>query len=334
MQNKKVRVNNNQCKAIGKVLQNLSVKSSVYEREFFTFPAKPESKLRAYLFSIAICQQTHNLINKRLNLVGFNYLEKVYTDLAKADSELIDPAFVARQSTHELSSKLAQLFSDTGDIEHSTLDRLAERSDLLIDMSSKLVNGYSGQISTLLARSNGYLGGERGIYQLLSDFQAYSDPFRKKSSLLVTFAQKAGLLTIKDIDHLVPIMDYHMQRVLLRFGCVEILDARLKQALIDQEKMESDAEIRFASIEAVRQLARYSGHPLLAIHDFLWPLGRSCCKEKPLCKHGACDKNPCTFNAFVHLSSHKNCAFDGVCKGSMSEEYIKLWQPIIETHYY
>ncbi len=26
--------------------------------------------------------------------------------------------------------------------------------------------------------------------------------------------------------------------------------------------------------------------------------------------------------------------FEGTCKGSLHEEYIKLWQPIVETHYY
>ena len=129
-------------------------------------------------------------------------------------------------------------------------------------------------------------------------------------------------------------MDYHIQRVLLRLGCVEILDIRLKEALIKQVPVDSDDEIRSASIEAVKQLALDSGHTTTMIHDFLWPLGRSCCKEKPLCKHGVCDKTPCTFELFVPLSSHKTCVFDGTCKGSLSEDYINLWQPIVETQYY
>jgi hypothetical protein len=293
-----------------------------------------ETKLRVYLFSVAICHQTHTLINKRLNLVGFNYLEKVFVDLAKAHSELLVPASVAQQTSQELSSKLAILFSDTGLSKDATLDRLTQRSDLLIEMSRKLVDRYSGQISTLLSRSEGFLNGKQGIYNLLSDFEAYSDPFRKKSSLFVTLAQNAGLLNVQDVDNLVPIMDYHIQRVLLRLGCVEIVDLKLRQALIDQEKVDSDEEIRFASIEAVKQLALDSGHSSAIIHDFLWPLGRSCCKEKPLCKNGVCDKNPCTFDLFVNLPSHKQCVFEGTCKGNLDERYIKLWQPIVETQYY
>ena len=214
------------------------------------------------------------------------------------------------------------------------LDRLAERADLLIEISKKLLDKYSGSISALLMMSNGYLNGERGIYNLLADFKAYADPFRKKSSLFITVTELARLLDIKDIDNLVPIMDYHIQRVLLRFGCVEILDSKLKHALMNREKIDSDEEIRFASIEAVKQIARHSGHPSTVIHDFLWPLGRSCCKENPLCKSGICDKNPCTFELFVKLPVHKKCVFEGVCKSSLSEEYIKLWQPMVETQYY
>jgi len=330
----KVQVDIEQCKAVGKILQHLSIRPSAYEREFITFKMDPETKLRAYLFSVGICHQTHTLINKRLNLVGFNYLEKVFVNLAQTHSEMLDPAFVGRQTSQNLSSRIALLFSDTGDSKDSTLDRLIERSELLIEMSRKLVDRYSGQISTLLAMSGGNLSGERGIYNLLSDFQAYLDPFRKKSTLFVTLAQSAGLLNVKDIENVVPIMDYHMQRVLLRLGCVEIVDLKLRHALVNHEKVDSDEEVRFASIEAVKQLASHSGHPATIIHDFLWPLGRSCCKEKPLCKSGICDKNPCTFDLFVNLHSHKRCVFEGTCKGSLSEEYIKLWQPIVETQYY
>jgi hypothetical protein len=330
----KAQVNIDQCKAVGKILQKLSIKPSMYQREFITFEADPETKLRAYLFSVAICHQTHILINKKLNLVGFNFLEKVFVDLARARSEILDPAYVVQQTNQGLSSKLARLFSETGKEKDSTLDRLAERSDLLIEMSRKLVDKHSGQISRLLSKGNGRLNGDQGIYQLLADFMAYADPLRKKSTLFVVLAQNAGLLDIKDVQNMVPIMDYHIQRVLLRLGCVEVLDPKLREALINREKLDSDEEIRNASIEAVKELAFHSGHPDSIIHDFFWPLGRSCCKEKPLCKSGICDKKPCTFELFVHLPSHKNCVFDGICKGSLSEQYIKLWQPLVETQYY
>jgi hypothetical protein len=330
----RVEVSVEQCAAIGKILQKLTLKPKVFERDYITFKADPEIKLRAYLFSVGICHQTHTLISKKSNLVGFNYLEAASVRLAQTCSPLLDPFFVSRQDPQKLSDDLALLFSDTGDRKDSTLDRLDERVELLVDMNRKLVEKYSGKISTLFEISKGRADGEQGLYQLLSDFIAYSDPLKKKSTLFITIAQSAGLLNVQDVDNMIPIMDYHMQRVLLRLGCVEIRDAKLRNALIKQEKIDTDEEIRSASIEAIRELARHSGHHATAIHDFLWPLGRSCCKEKPLCKSGVCDKKPCTFDLFVNLSEHKKCVFDGTCKGSLHEEYIKLWQPIVETHYY
>lgn len=331
----RVTVNIEQCKAIGKVLRTLSIKPTVYQREYFRLNVPDEMKLRMFFFSIGICQQTHTLISKKLNLVGFNYLEKIFSDLAKIDSELLDPFFVKNQTSQALSKRFAMLFSETGDPKNCTLDRLEERSRLCIDMAQKLVDHYAGQVGTLIIKSQGYLAGEQGIYRLLSDFEAYSDPFKKKSSLFVTFTHQVGLFAIQDLKHLIPIMDYHMQRVLLRFGCVEVLDEQLRQALIKQENLPSDEEIRSASINAVHQLAHYSGHSVFNIHDFLWPLGRSCCKEKPLCQHGCCDKAPCTFDSFVQLPSHHtHCSFEGICKGSLTEEYRNLWQPLVDTHYY
>jgi len=330
-----VRVDIDQCKAIGKVLGTLSIKPTVYRREYFSLPTTPETKLRMFFFQIGICQQTHALMSKKLNLMGFNYLEKVFVDLANTKSELLDPFFLRSQKTRTLSERLASLFSETGSAEDSTLDRLEERSRFLIDMSHQLIERYEGQVSNLLSKSQGYLGGEQGIYRLLSEFEAYSDPLKKKSSLLVTFAKNVGLFTIHDSENLIPIMDYHMQRVLLRFGCIEILNSEIRRALIQQEMVASDEEIRSAAIIAVHQLARFSNHSVFDIHDFLWPLGRSCCKEKPLCQHGHCDKFPCTFDSFATLPTpHTHCIFEGTCKGSLNEEYRKLWQPIVETHYY
>ncbi len=71
----KATVNIDQCKAIAKVLAKLQINPAVNQREYLSFPLQAESKLRMFLFTIAICQQTHTLINRKLNLVGFNFLE-------------------------------------------------------------------------------------------------------------------------------------------------------------------------------------------------------------------------------------------------------------------
>lgn len=331
---KRVVVNSEQCALIAKVLQGLQIRQSVFEREFITFSSSSETKLRAYLYVVGICQQTHLLANTRLNLYGFNYLEKVFVDLAKADSEFLNPLFLAKQSISELSERLALLFSAAGDGKECTLDRLSERSNQLIDMGRKLLDHFSAHVTKLFEMSSGCLSGDKGIYAQLQHFEAYCDPMKKKSSLFIKFAMEAGLVSINDIQNLKPIIDYHVQRVLLRFGCVEIVDRQLKQALINREKLNSDVEIRTASLQALQLLAQNSGHTCMAVHDFLWPLGRSCCLEKPLCKSHSCDKSPCTFHLFVNLPSHDSCLFEKSCKAAAHDEYRNLWQPIVETHYY
>jgi hypothetical protein len=299
----KVRVDQEQCRVIGKVMKGFTIRQSSLEREFITFESDPETKLRAYLYVVGICQQTQILAHKKLNLYGFNYLEKVFVDLGKAHSELLEPTFLAQQSSSDLSLRLGILFSETGLSKDATLDRLGERSGQLIDMGQKLVERHAGRMTDLIEKSGGFLSGTGGLYALLNEFEAYSDPLKKKSSLFVKFAMEAGLIEVKDLDVLVPIIDYHVQRVLMRFGCVEIIDPDLKKALINRDQVSSDVEIREASLQALRYLAEESGHTGMAVHDFLWPLGRSCCLEKPLCQSGSCDKKPCTFNLFVNLDS-------------------------------
>ncbi|MCK4808355.1 MAG: hypothetical protein KAS90_01910, partial [Candidatus Aenigmarchaeota archaeon] len=141
------------------------------------------------------------------------------------------------------------------------------------------------------------------------------------------------MTNIKDPENFVPVIDYHMQRVLLRMGCVEITDLELKRKLWNREKLESDVAIRNACIQAIKIISNISGHNILKMNDFFWPL-RSCCEEKTLCFDKVCNKDPCTFNLVVDLPSHNTCVFEKVCKGSTNEEYRKYWQPIVSTHFY
>ncbi len=145
---------------------------------------------------------------------------------------------------------------------------------------------------------------------------------------------EAGLLNIHDSENFIPIMDYHMQRVLLRMGCVEITDKILRDKISSREPMQTDEPIRSACIGAFRLIAAGSGHPVIKLNDFFWSLGRSCCNENLLCQTGRCEKNPCTFEQIVELGDHHYCMFEGICTGSKNKSYRNLWQPVVQTHYY
>ncbi len=331
----KVMVNEEQCKLIAQKLAPLKFRKKILEREYLTFPADDETKLRVYLYSAAICHQTHTLINKQKNLKGWDYIEFVFSNLGKEQSNILDPNFLISISHKNLSQKLRSLFADDGNPANCTLDRLPQRSELLIDIATKLHEKYDGKIMNILKLSDGYLINKgQGLYELLSELDAFSDPLNKKSTVAIKFITESGLLNIKDPENIIPMMDYHMQRVLLRTGCVEIIDEQLKQALLNKKNLSSDEEIRHASVEAARKIAQYSNKSMLDMNDFFWPLGRSCCKEKILCTDKICNKKPCTFFTFVGLDTHDKCILEEVCKGYKDAAYRNYWQPIVDTHYY
>jgi len=332
---KKVLVNEGQCEKVGKVIKTLKLRSSFYEREFLIFQSDRETKLRAYLYSVAICHQTHPLINRRLNLKGWDYLEKVFLDLAQENSQLLNPGVLMEMSLDALVELLKPLFAEDGNPEHCTMDRLEERARFLQDIDVFLEKNFDGSADRMLRSSQGYiLHDGSGLYEILDKMEAYSDPSKKKSTFFIKLLIDSGLSTIKDPENFIPVMDYHMQRVFLRMGCVEVLDEKLGDQLREKKQIASDTEIREACIEAVQIISQSSGYEIIQMNDFFWPLGRSCCRETTLCADKVCVKKPCTFELMIDIPSHKKCLFEGICAGYKNAEYRKYWQPIVDTHYY
>ncbi|MFZ2193349.1 MAG: queuosine salvage family protein [Candidatus Moraniibacteriota bacterium] len=332
---KKVILNQKQCELIGKIMLPLQFRKKHFERPFLTFIADSETKLRVYLFATAICHQTHTLANKRKNLEGWDCLEDVFTELGRTNSSLLDPEFLAKLSSEELVEKLEVTFSDDGNPKSCNLDRLGERADFIIQIAKVLNEKYEGKVEKLINKGDGYLlKGEDGLYNLLEDFDAYSDPLRKKSTVFIQMVVDANLYKFKDLDSVLPVMDYHMQRLLLRTGCVEVVDDELKTALQNKKQIESDDEVRRASIEATKIISKSANKNYFDLNFILWSIGRSCCKEKVLCQDGVCNKNPCTFFETVDMTEHTHCIFERVCMGNKDKEFRKYWQPIVETHYY
>lgn len=331
----KTILNKEQCKLIAKTIKPLQFRKQHLERPLLTFQADKETKLRTYLFLSAICHQTHSLINKKLNLKGWSFSEYVFTNLGKENSELLNPNFLAKLTTNQLIEKLKPLFSDDGNPNNCTLDKLDQRADFIIQISKKLNEQYNGKVENLIKKSDGFLiNNGNGLYELLEKFEAFSDPLRKKSTLFAQLISHANLFQIKDKESITPVMDYQMQRLLLRTGCVEITDTELKKALQNKTPIQSDEEVRNASCQAVKIISEISNKDIFELDDLLWSLARSCCKEKTLCTDKECSKNPCTFFTFINIPEHNQCIFEQICPGKSNKEYRALWQPIVDTHYY
>ncbi len=331
-----VKLNNDQCRKVGKIVGSHTLRTDFYARPFLTARLPDnELKYRMIFFAVAICHQTHHLHHPVLNLWGWDYLEHAFLEIAAENRKLLDPAFLSRLQVAKLTGMLRPHFAPDRNPASCTLDRLDERAKLMIDASVFIMNEFNGKVEDLILSSGQMLiNNGKGLYEVLKNMEAYADPMQKKTTFLIKLLEEAEHLKIKDTENFIPIMDYHMQRVLLRLGCVEITDEVLRQKLIDRKPLDSDAEIRSACIEAFKIIAKTSGYPVTKMNDFFWSLGRSCCNETTLCKDGRCAKNPCTLTLIVNLKDHRQCIFQPVCKGYGDESYRNLWQPIVETHFY
>jgi len=329
-------INKEQCEKIAQIVKNLKFRPDFLKREILTFTDDKEMKARVYFYVTAICHQTRKLISKKRNLTGWDYLTEVFIELSQKEPAFFELRNLKLINIDKLATRLKILFSDYDDSEHTTLERAEERAEFLVDSGKILDEKYSGKVLNLLKESEGYLvKNNHGLYKLLEEFRAYSDPLKKKSSVLLNFISSSGIFEIKDPENFFPIVDYHMLRVFLRMGCLEINDKNLRRKLMNFEKIGSDEEFRIASQEILKIISKSSGKTVVELDPIFWSLGRSCCQIKTtLCHDKKCDKNPCTFYTYIDLNNHNKCAFQGVCRGSIDENYRKLNEPNVETHFY
>jgi hypothetical protein len=331
----RVSLNIDLCKRIGRTIASYKLRNDFYQREFLSLAIDEETKLRMQFYAVAICHQTHTLYHSGLNLWGWDYLEYAFIEIARNKPGLIDPAVIRKLSVNELATNLRPWFSPDKTPESCTLDRLDERAELMIDASGFILDNFEGKVSNIISSSGHALFNHgKGLYESLRKMEAFSDPLQKKSTFLIKLLEESALLKIKDHEHFIPIMDYHMQRVLMRLGCVEITDKQLHQQLIERTPINSDEAIRVACVDAFRIIADISGHPVTKMNDFFWSVGRSCCNETTLCKDKVCSKNPCTLTQIIKLNIHNFCIFEEDCKGYRDDNYRNLWQPLVDTHFY
>ena len=330
------QVNIEKSQEVGLAINNYKVREEFLSRPFLTIETDQELKLRAIFYAVAICHQTYNLAMPERNLFGWDVIEFVFHRTMEEKTTLLQPGFVAHKSSTEIATLLHKEFSSTTDPASCTLDRLEERANLLIDFDRKMEHCHSGSLMVLLQKSASLLfSNGNGLYELLEEFEAFTDPMRKKSSFLIKLLEDAKLFSMADQENYIPIMDYHMQRVLLRSGCVEVLDKEYAHRLKAHLPVLSDVELREACIESMRIIANESGHSIAAMNDFFWPLGRSCCNETPMCQTGKCEKSPCSLTQLITLDHpHPACILKDVCTGRNSESHRRFWQPVVETHYY
>ena len=126
-----VSVNEQQCIRTAEIISAFKIKKEFYNRSFITVRTNKERKLRAFFYVVAICHQTYNLVNKDRNLYGWDYLEEVFYELLKEESEFFNRDFLVARSTKEIESFIRPLFSADSNPANCTLDNLDERIEFL-----------------------------------------------------------------------------------------------------------------------------------------------------------------------------------------------------------
>lgn len=330
-----VNLNEARCAEVAKIIGPLKLKHAFYNRQYLTLDVDRETQFRMNFFAVAICHQTHKLYHPGKDIYGWDFLEYGFVNLAKNKAQVLDPEFIDKADISAISRELAKAFSHSDTILDCSLDRLDERAGLMKNAAHVLLRDFNGQVSQVFQDTDNQLRNHtHGLYDLFLAFEAFADSQQKKTTFLIKLLEESDLIKIKDPENFIPIMDYHMQRVLLRLGCVEITDQKLRTKILQQKVLDSDEPIRSYCIEAFKLIAKLSGHPTTKMNDFFWSMGRSCCHITTLCHDHVCEKSPCTFNEIVELDDHSTCIFQPVCPGAKDENYRKLWQPVVKTHFY
>lgn len=134
------------------------------------------------------------------------------------------------------------------------------RAKLWDDLATRLLRSYEGQARELIAAANGRLAGEGGLLVRLSEFDAYSDPLRKKSFLVAKIWERRGWLEVADPESWEVCADNVLMRLALRSGLVEPSD--------DVETVRTATRDAFGEVAAAAEISP----PLL--DDLLWERGR------------------------------------------------------------
>jgi hypothetical protein len=328
-----VEVNYDQCEALARSLDTLNLSIQKLSPISVNLNELPTSIRDDFLFIlIAICHDTKSLkgfIQGQLTK-GWDYLLwKMYNHAVTHPED-----FSRTKLQLWTTSKLQEILSDDGASQTSSIAHPRGRIDLLHDIGVQLKK-LGGSVRDLYQQSQGLLQGKTGLYTLFQRFKAYQDPLMKKSTVFLKFASQELRWKINDPDTLVMPIDYHNQRIALRYGLID-LPPSISNLLLKQKPVSEkiDLEIRSACQKAYHHVIKESQFSIFAIDTFLWNLGRNCCPHdsKPHC-HKCLTLN-CGLNPLLAGPKITKCVLAKKCKGAIDPNYQNIKESNITTEFY
>jgi len=288
-----------------------------------------------YLLLVGICHQTQNLegtVGGHWQR-GWDYLQSKLLEQFERDPGLLTPARWKELSADDL----AHLFAapDTG----NTLTGLHRRAELVRDLGQCMERRRWSTLKDLYRVAKQRIEtGSPNLLDLLAEFQAYSDPVRKKSLFLLGLMRNSAGWRYADEESLGPPVDYHESRGHLRLGTVRIRSAGLEAKIRARRtvKREEDVAIRSAVYRAILCMAQRPGLPnAMCLHYLFWNIFRTVCRrDSPHCTYyppnGAVDAR------YRHLvlrpDGDSGCPFAQVCASARVED--RYLEQQFETDWY
>ena len=210
--------------------------------------------------------------------VNAEYVWKYCRD--KYQEDFFSPDKLSRLSWREFTSCLAD---DLGKV---PLPDNKQRFLLLKNFGKVLAQRFKGDLNFLYQRSRGYYSGDRnGFLDLMNSFEAYADKYHKKTFLLCKVMTRRGHWFFHDKENANVPIDYHVMRLLLRSGCVEVKDhLAIKLSKFSIVTLSEEETIRSAALEACKLISRKSGIHPYDLDDWMWS-SRSWCptRNEPKC---------------------------------------------------
>jgi sugar/nucleoside kinase (ribokinase family) len=235
---------------------------------------------------------------------GSDYLWYAITRRLEADAEFCSPK---RQADLRRSELLEVFRSDDG---HDPMPAL--------DLHLEQANRYGRDMLTLELTPQALLDKAvasaqplQTLLEILDHVGGYKeDPLRKKSRLLAMLLndRPERFLPLREDEQIGPIIDYHIMRLCLRTGLVEVLDGELARKLADRQVISRADEwaVRYPAYLAQEQLITLSDRSLTAVNGFLFSTARNRCPEmtQPQCQ--SCTLDP--------LCAHRKAYFQPVLR--------------------
>ncbi len=192
---------------------------------------------------------------------------------------------------------------------------LADRYKMTVKYGQRFLSfqKLSQSLETLVQVVNEYVDSLGAFIDISNSIPGYDqDPLYKKNFLIamILASRPEKFLKVSPEEKWPPIVDYHLMRVALRLGLIELslieYDQLIRRVYVDSW---TEAQIRKATFDAIEMAISLSGKPMSEV-DFLFWSARRYCPEmmKPDCS---------------------KCCFDDVCK-----KRVQLFQPVLRTTNY